>query len=101
MKGSSSELQTFIAELSPAEKAQILSFLIPEPPRHAVAFAGLPAGFNTKTRRALEVFVQLNDVRQGIVLGTMRVMLAVQRGNESRGITTAKDAALYYGRVGQ
>ena len=47
------------------------------------------------TLKAVEVFVQLNPVRQDIVLGTMRVLLEVQRGNESEGLTVFDDAALY------
>ncbi len=59
----------------------------------------LPAPINATALKALATFKQLNPVRQDIVLGTMRVLLEVQRGNESRGLMTSDDAALYYGRA--
>ncbi len=66
----------------------------------AVAVAGVPgvvrAGklplVDAKTREALELFGQLNPDRQGILLDTMRLVLEVQRSNESRGFTTEDDA---------
>ncbi len=48
------------------------------------------------TLKALATFRQLNPVRQYIVLGTMRVLLEVQRGNESQGLTVFDDALLYF-----
>ena len=47
---------------------------------------------DAKTREALELFRQLNPHRQEILLNTMRLVLEVQRSNESRGFTTEDDA---------
>ena len=53
----------------------------------------LPAVMDAKTREALEVFRQLNSVRQDVILAGMQNILEVQRHNESQGFTTADDAA--------
>ena len=91
----SPDLQKLIAEFLPAEKLQILSFLASEFPLQAAGIAEAPTA--VASREALEVFGQLNCVRQKIVLGTMRAQLEVQRGNENQGLTVLDDAALYYG----
>ncbi len=49
---------------------------------------------DAKAREALELFGQLNAVRQEIALNAMRTFLEVQHHNESRGFTTADDARL-------
>ena len=74
----------------------------------AVAVAGVPVAVragkspldDAKAREALELFGQLNPVRQEISLDAMRLFLEVQRRNESRGFTTADDARLSQGGAG-
>ena len=66
----------------------------------AVAVAGVPGVVradtspldDAKTREAMELFGQLNPHRQEILLNTMRLVLEVQRSNESQGFTTEDDA---------
>ncbi len=47
---------------------------------------------DAKAREALELFGQLNPVRQQISLDAMRTFLEVQRANERNGFTTEDDA---------
>ncbi len=66
----------------------------------AVAVAGVPGAVragkspldDAKAREAVELFGQLNPVRQEISLNAMRTFLEVQHHNESRGFTTEDDA---------
>ena len=58
----SPDLKNLIAEFLPAERRQILSALASEFPLHATALAEAPAGVTVTTRKAFEVFGQLNYV---------------------------------------
>ena len=65
----------------------------------AAVVAGVPGAVragksldDAKAREAVELFGQLNSERQEILLDSMRLVLEVQRANESRGFTTEDDA---------
>ena len=70
-------------------------------PMAAQARETLPAVMDAKTQEVLEVFPQLNPVRQDLVLWTMREFLKIQRANESHGFTAADDARGYVRGAGQ